>query len=209
MAPKDIPDAEPVGATPLYAYLNKHAMSRAFLVHQAEPWRPRGAPDAVIGQLTATPGVLPPVSRVLVEGDVPEAARPASEPAPVEAAPIRRYSAEVIDLEVNAASPGFVVISDPPYPGWTSWVDGTRKPAVAADYVMRAVWVEAGPHHVRWVYYPASVRVGMFVSLAVLATMVGAVAAAWRPGRGPGVRRKGQGRGDDSPPGGPHAGQSV
>ncbi|MFQ5810440.1 MAG: hypothetical protein ACE5JM_12550, partial [Armatimonadota bacterium] len=208
MTPKDIPDAELLRTAPLYAYLNEHAMSRAFLVHQARSWRPRGAPNAIVKRLAATPGVLPPVSQVLVEGHVPETTRRASPPAPAEAVPIRRYSAEVIDLDVNAPWPGFVVISDPPYPGWTVWVDGARKPALPADYVLRAVWVDAGPHHVRWVYYPASVRVGMFVSLATLAITVGLFVAAWRPGRRPKVRRKGPGRGDDSPPGGPHAGQS-
>ncbi|MGW8250836.1 MAG: hypothetical protein ACWGO1_09360, partial [Anaerolineales bacterium] len=53
-------------------------------------------------------------------------------------------------LQVEAERPGWLLLSDTWYPGWTASVDGVDVPIYRANYLFRAVSLPAGEHQVRF-----------------------------------------------------------
>ena len=72
-----------------------------------------------------------------------------------------------------------MVLADTAYPGWQVTIDGRPAQWETADYVLRAVKLPANSHTVEWSYQPASFKVGLFISLAALAGLCGAL-GGWR-----------------------------
>jgi hypothetical protein len=79
---------------------------------------------------------------------------------------------------VSTGAAGKLVLADPAYPGWHVTVDGRHATGETADGLFRAVSVPAGTHRVVWTFSPASLRLGLLVSLASLLAL-GALALAW------------------------------
>ncbi|MBN1146803.1 MAG: YfhO family protein [Anaerolineales bacterium] len=69
-------------------------------------------------------------------------------------------------VRVSAPASGWLVLSDTWYPGWRAWVDGRATPVLRADYLFRAVPLEAGEHQVVFAYQPLSFWLGLALSLA-------------------------------------------
>ena len=76
---------------------------------------------------------------------------------------ITSYSLNEIGLEAEAASEGYLVLSEVYYPGWRAYVDGAEEPLLRANYAFRAVYLEPGLHEVRLVFAPTSWKVGLLV----------------------------------------------
>jgi hypothetical protein len=112
-----------------------------------------------------------------------EAALPAGFPAPAPAPPgaaeraaIVVYEPNRVEIEVEAASPAVLVLSDTLHPGWSARLDGREAPLVHANRVMRGVPLGAGRHRVVMRYRPTSFVLGAVLSgLAVAALGL----AAW------------------------------
>ena len=51
-----------------------------------------------------------------------------------------------LEVAVQSASEGYLVLADTFYPGWTATVDGTSMPILRANYAFRAIKVPAGEH---------------------------------------------------------------
>ena len=51
-------------------------------------------------------------------------------------------------IEADAASPGYLVVSELYYPDWKARVDGRETPILKADGFLRAVRLPRGHHHV-------------------------------------------------------------
>ena len=83
-----------------------------------------------------------------------------------------------LEATVAAPAPGFAVILDPFFPGWTATVDGAPVPLGRADWAFMAVPVPAGTHRLALEYRNAQVGRGALVALAT-ATALG-LALAWR-----------------------------
>lgn len=81
---------------------------------------------------------------------------------------ITRAENERVEIAVEAACPGFLVLRDPQYPGWRATVDGDPVPILLADGVFRAVRVGPGAHQVSFVLASTTFRMGLGVSLASL-----------------------------------------
>ncbi len=84
-------------------------------------------------------------------------------------------SDERIALSVVTDKPGFLVLADQYYPGWQATVDGARVKILRANYIQRAVAIEAGSHKIVFSYQPESFASGRLISLialALLATIV-------------------------------------
>jgi hypothetical protein len=79
--------------------------------------------------------------------------------------------AERVQLAVRADAPGFVVLTDQDYPGWSVTVNGEPAPLLPANHAFRAVPVPAGESTVVWTYRPWSVWIGIGVSLVTLAAV--------------------------------------
>jgi hypothetical protein len=85
-----------------------------------------------------------------------------------------------VRLDVNAWTPGYLVLADTWYPGWRVYVDGDERPIYRANGAFRTVALEPGRHEVIFSYEPVSVGLGFTVS-GVSLVMVGVL--AWIAGR--------------------------
>ncbi len=81
-----------------------------------------------------------------------------------------------VRVQLNASTSGWLVLSDAWYPGWRAAVDGAPAPILRANYLFRALRLEAGPHQVTLEYRPWSFWVGLALSLLGLL----AYAVLWR-----------------------------
>src|SRR5262249_20723181 len=133
---------------------------RAFVVPRAEPLPGRAA---VLGALTKTDFR----QTVLLEDY--EAGKEAPLRRGEHTARIRSYQPNRVELEVKGDAPGYLVLADPWYPGWTCTVDGAPARVYRANYLFRAVAVGPGTHEVVFRFEPASYRLGKRVTLGTLA----------------------------------------
>jgi hypothetical protein len=111
-----------------------------------------------------------------------------------DAATIRKYTSNTVELAVNSQCGGLLVLSDEYYPGWTATVNGKSATVYPTDVALRGVSVPAGRSTVTFHYRPSSFRLGIVAFLIGFAALVflvvtGIGATAW-------WRRR---RGDPSP----------
>jgi hypothetical protein len=67
---------------------------------------------------------------------------------------LKRYGNTVVEIEVTAAQPGFVVLNDIWHPWWKAELDGQEVEILKANVLFRAVQVPAGTHRVRFSFHP-------------------------------------------------------
>jgi len=84
-----------------------------------------------------------------------------------------RYEPTLVELTARLDRPGFVVLADVDYPGWTLTIDGVPSPILRANRLMRGAAVQAGTHTLVYTYDPPSVKIGAAISLAGLAALLG------------------------------------
>lgn len=89
---------------------------------------------------------------------------------------------ERVALRVRASAPGFLVLADEYFPGWTATVNGEPRDIVRANHTFRLVEVPAGDSEVIFTYRPFSLRLGMLMTLVALIAFAG---LWWRSGRHP------------------------
>ena len=77
-----------------------------------------------------------------------------------------------VEVKTTSAAPSILVLSENHYPGWRAYVDGRAAEDLRVDYGLRGVALGAGEHRVEFVYRPKSVLIGLFISLATLATLL-------------------------------------
>ena len=68
-------------------------------------------------------------------------------------------------VKVDSQTAGWLVLSDIWYPGWRASVDGSSAPVTRADYLFRAVRVDAGEHLITFNYVPVWFYAGCLISL--------------------------------------------
>ncbi len=146
---------------------------RAFLVPAAQL-----VDDEAAAQAALADPAFDPAQVVLIHTPLPAGAAVPVEigtaPAPVE---IEVYTPERVQM--RAAGPGWLMLTDAFYPGWTVTVDGQPAALLRADIAFRAVPLPAGAHTVVFEFRPASVAAGLAVSASAL--IVWLALALWRP----------------------------
>lgn len=145
-------------------YRNTTALPRAFLVQRATVAGSQEEAWAMIHQA----GFDPATSVVL------EAGRPLDGDAAGGELRVERYEPDRIELAVDSPAEGYLVLSDPFYPGWLAELDGSPAEILRANYAFRAVAVPAGSHTVTMTFRPASWIAGLAISLATLAALAAA-----------------------------------
>jgi hypothetical protein len=140
---------------------NEHALPRAWIVHSAVQL---DAGEA-LAQLAA--GVVDPLRTAALEKPLSPFGSTSGR---AEQATITEYAADRVQVDVDAAAPGLLVLSDAYYPAWQARVDGLPAEVYVADGALRAVAVPAGQHVVDFQYASAALPVGAAVTgLTVLA----------------------------------------
>ena len=148
---------------PYTVFKNEAALPRAFVVQRARPLPPR--PD-VLATLTATDFR----KTVLLEDWVESA--PANGKGGPHSVRIRRYRPNGVELEVTGDAPGYLVLTDVWYPGWTCTVNGEPTRVYRANYLFRAVAVASGTQEVIFRFEPVSYRRGRRVTLTALGVVL-------------------------------------
>jgi hypothetical protein len=183
---------------------NRAAFPRAWVVHSAHLIRPlpagkSTARDALIARLRsadpqgqADPQHPPTDLRATayIETRQPASLAPyllrrgAGPPDPTESVAVREDSSTRMVIETRLERPGIVILADTFDPGWRLSVDGIPAPVLRVNLLMRGAAVAAGSHTLVYRYEPASVRIGVGVSVAGLAAL--AALALWsHPARSP------------------------
>ncbi len=159
------------GDVKIYEVLD--AMPRAFVVHQAQVV----ADDYAAITMMRDPSFDPGEKVILAEGREIGTVPPAQA-----TVAITRCDPEAVTVQAELQAPGYLVLSDTWYPGWTATVDGRGARVERANVNSRAVFLEAGTHEVRFVYAPSSCRIGMAVSAVAVAMVAAALwwAIAWK-----------------------------
>jgi hypothetical protein len=139
---------------------NPAPLPRAYVVHAARMLRDEEAAwDALrdpgfefrrSALVELEPGAVPPGDFALDRDPTPAA--------------IVRYEPRRVEIEVECAAPGILVLTDTYYPGWRVRVDGVEAPLLRANYLFRGVALAAGRHRVEFHYAPASVFAGAALS---------------------------------------------
>jgi hypothetical protein len=153
---------------PIYVFEDSQAMPRAWWVGNAKSVGAENAMAAV------TDIGFNPQRSVIVENNA------LVNPAATTFVPARfiEYSDRRVVADINAPSPGYFVLMDSVYPGWRAEVDGREASIEPANWVGRGINVEAGTHRVQMHFEPQSLRVGLFISLAMLALISAIVVAS-------------------------------
>ena len=164
-------------------YEKRTVLPRAYLVHCA---RVIGNLRGVLAHLTG--GQFDPRTEVVLDAQ-PEIPLPAGGAARRgEEAWIVRYAPDEVVVMCRLEEAGILFLGDVWFPGWEVSVDGLPGRIHQANYAFRGVALARGTHRVVFRYRPASFRYGAVVSIAALALVAAALAAAAR--RNPTAERR-------------------
>jgi Bacterial membrane protein YfhO len=165
------------GKSNLYELDSKFRLPHAFVVRQVVPApshevaldllkQENPATTAIVEG--AAPGALPSSLLALSPSATPTPA-PSADARPADAETIRVSGDEATGLtvDVNLTAPGFLVVSDVEYPGWSASLDGVATPLYRADGIVRGVSVPAGRHAVAFAFDPPGLATGNAVSVQV------------------------------------------
>ena len=81
---------------------------------------------------------------------------------------ITSYEPDEVKIEALLPKPGFLLLLDTYFPGWTASVNGSPTQIYRADYNFRAVPLPTGKSTIRFLYEPKSLRIGTALSVMSL-----------------------------------------
>ena len=149
-------------------YRNNDALPRAFVVNHAEYIADQ---EAILTRLTQ-PGFDPCKAAILEEGAPNRPALGTPREAPGSSPVVfDRYEPNYVRLNATLKQPGWLVLTDTYFPGWKVRVDGQQGRILPANYIFRAVPLEAGSHVVEFIYRPTSFVLGFAISALTIATL--------------------------------------
>src|SRR5262249_39559611 len=133
----DVYDFLKAGRTAAFyrVWTNQQVLPRAFIVPQARPLPPREEVLRTFKEANLREVVY------LEEFDEPEKEQKRSRKR--QDAVIRTYTPNTIRIYVDSDTPGFLVLTDVWFPGWTCTFGGEETKVYRADYTFRAVKVPA------------------------------------------------------------------
>jgi hypothetical protein len=157
-------------------YENRAALPRARVVHgallvQDQEEAFQHLHEAAAQASHAVPAGL--ADRVVIEPSADWDAAPETAAAPAPDAETVRIlpndDPDQVELQATLSLPGWVVLADTFYPGWTATIDGVTAPIHPADLLFRAVFVPPGTHRVAFRYQPLAFRLGVVLAMIGLA----------------------------------------
>ncbi|HHM24255.1 MAG TPA: hypothetical protein ENJ23_04360 [Bacteroidetes bacterium] len=137
-------------------FLHKTVLPRAFFVDQVERVIDR---QGVFARLRSAD--FDPARTALVYEELP---------VPVQGSPENRvkvshWDIHHIRLQVHAAAPAFLVLSEVYYPaGWEAKIDGRPAKIYQTNHILRGMVVPPGDHEISLAFRPASFRIGLIIT---------------------------------------------
>ncbi|MBI4492481.1 MAG: YfhO family protein [Chloroflexi bacterium] len=144
----------------LKVYQLRDALPRAYLVSRAEV-----LDDADALERLADESFDPRAEVALAPGPGAQPLAGAGGPVPAQ---VERPQPEHLLARLDAAAPGYLVVTESWAPGWRATVDGQPVAVLRANYAFQAVPVPPGAHLVELRYEPRSFTLGLGLSLASL-----------------------------------------
>jgi Bacterial membrane protein YfhO len=114
-------------------------------------------------------GGYPLLERAIVEEPVGPLAKPATPPI----VQVARREQTRVEVDVQRAGDGLLVLADPWYPQWKVTVDGRPAELLRVDHAFRGVRVPAGTHRVVFSYQDRALWVGLVVSAVSVLGLAG------------------------------------
>jgi len=136
MDDEDLTLLEVMGRTHVYG--NERALPRAFVVGQVKVVSDEGE---VLSELA----LFDPQKWAILEE---EPGWTLDDPSLFQEAEVTFYSPNQIVVQADLSTPGLLVLSELWYPGWRAYDNGQDVKIHRADYLLRSVYLEAGPHTV-------------------------------------------------------------
>jgi len=152
--------------TQLNIYENPNLLPRAFVVRNAEV----AGGDSTLAAMAAAN--FDPKNEIILEENP---GVPLVNPGSYTPAEVTYYSPNEIRVHVDTATPGFLVLSENYYPGWSASDNGKDTQIYRADYVLRSVYLGLGEHDVVFTYYPLSFKIGALISSAAVLFTIAAI----------------------------------
>lgn len=152
----------------LIVYENLDVLPPAYLVHRVE--RVASGREA---RLRLAEADFEPRRAAIVtgEGNIDHLGDPGGAEERVD---VRAYGPNRVELDVDAAAAGILVLGEVDYPGWRVFVDGVAQRTLRVNALFRGARVEAGRHRVRFEYRPSRLALGATISaVAGLALVAG------------------------------------
>ena len=85
---------------------------------------------------------------------------------------LTKYTPEYVEYDTKSAADGTVVFSEIFYDkGWQAYIDGELVPHFRVNYLLRAMNVPSGEHHIRFEFRPESVEKGNTLSMTFVIAM--------------------------------------
>lgn len=85
---------------------------------------------------------------------------------------IEKYGPQEITIRAELSSPGVLLLNDSYANGWKAYLNEKEEKIYRANYLMRAICLEAGKHVIRFVYQPISFFIGTLISLSTAVTIL-------------------------------------
>jgi hypothetical protein len=155
------------------------AQPRAFLVPSA-----RVAPSlgTALSEMIHRP-FRPDQEVILADDATTQATAPVTERGGQGTARVTSYAPGAVQIHTSASADAWLVLSDTYYPGWVASVDHSPVTVLRGDVLFRVIPVPAGEHEVEFQFEPASVRIGLLISLVAVLIVVAGLILAGRSAR--------------------------
>jgi hypothetical protein len=166
---------------PIKVYKNRDALPRAFIAHSFELFSDRRR------MLPAIRDSRYDMQNVVFLEQTPD--QPPAEPEPGRSCNDQvsfvKYTDNELIVRTTVERDGYLVLSEPYFPGWSAFVDNVETRIFRANYLFRAIHLRSGTHLVRFAYRPLSFRIGAILSASTLLLIAGLLSCkCFAAGRG-------------------------
>ncbi|UCD27474.1 MAG: YfhO family protein [Planctomycetota bacterium] len=119
-----------------------------------------GSPESAVVECAADWEAIPPVGQGVVS--------------------YNRVSGNDLCVQVDASTEGFIVFNESYDPGWRATIDGKYVDICRVNAVCQGVFLPAGGHQVRFLYYPRGIVIGSGITGLAILIIAGIFFATWR-----------------------------
>lgn len=137
-------------------YENRQAMPMAYLVHETVH---AGSEGEALAKVLASS--FDPHRQVVIEDKAVMLEKSEGNGVAKDEVKASGQDVNTVVVDVKTGSKGLLVVTDQYYPGWHAVVDGVEKPIVRANYLFKAVPLEAGAHKIVLYFRPTYLVPGL------------------------------------------------